>query len=94
MRYVEDIEKATLAEFYEEEAEWRETAERQILNLCAIEDPLPTPEELDKLDPGEAIRRINNGQLCVAVEGDIRFWSAMAVARVKARTKAKPKTAA
>ena len=58
MRYVEDMEKAALAEFDKEEAEWRETAERQVSNLCEIEDPLPTPEELDELDPGEAIRRI------------------------------------
>jgi uncharacterized phage-like protein YoqJ len=99
VRYVEDMENATLAEFDKEEAEWRETAERQVLNLCEIVDPLPTPEELDELDPGEAIRRIetvveNNAQLCVAIEGDTRSWGEMALARVKARTKAKPKTAA
>ena len=47
MRYVEDMRKATLAEFDKEEAEWRETAERQVLHLCEIEDPLPTPDELD-----------------------------------------------
>jgi hypothetical protein len=29
VRYVEDKKKATLAEFDKEEAEWRETAERQ-----------------------------------------------------------------
>jgi hypothetical protein len=94
VRYVEDMEKATLAEFNKEEAKWRETAERQVSNLCEIEDPLPTPEELDELDPGEAIRRIetvveNNAQLCVAAEGDTRSWGEMALARVKARTKAK-----
>ncbi|MFY9839246.1 MAG: hypothetical protein WAK55_22775 [Xanthobacteraceae bacterium] len=60
--------EATLAEFDKEEAEWRETAERQVLNLCEIENPLPTPEELDELEPDEAIRRIetvveNNAQL-------------------------------
>ena len=54
MRYVEDMKKATLAEFDKAEAEWRETAERQVLHLCAIEDPLPTPEELDELDPDDA----------------------------------------
>jgi hypothetical protein len=41
VHYVEDMEKATLAEFDREEAEWRETAERQVSNLCEIEDPLP-----------------------------------------------------
>jgi hypothetical protein len=58
VRYVEDMKKATLAEFDQEEAEWRETTEGQVLNLCEIEEPLPTPEELDELDPDEAIRRI------------------------------------
>jgi len=41
VRYVEDMEKATLAEFDKEEAEWQETAERQVSNLCEIEDPPP-----------------------------------------------------
>ena len=64
------------------------------MNLCEIEDPLPTPEELDKLDPNEAISRIetvveNNTQLCFAVDGDTRSWGEMAVARVKARGKVK-----
>jgi len=81
------MKKATLAEFDKEEAEWRETAERQVLNLCEIEDPLPTPEQLDELGPDEAIRRIetvveNNTQLCFAVDGDTRSWGEMAVARV------------
>ncbi len=58
MRYLDEMKNATLAEFRKEEAEWRETAERQVLNLCEIEDPLPTPEELDELDPDDAIRRI------------------------------------
>jgi hypothetical protein len=62
---------ATLAEFDKAEAEWREIAERQVLHLCEIEDPLPTPEELDELDPDEAVSRIetvveNNTQLCFA----------------------------
>jgi len=96
VRYVEEMKKATLAEFDQEEAEWRETAEGQVLNLCEIEDPLPTPEELDELDPDEAIRRIetvveNNTQLCFAVDGDTRSWGEMAVARVKVRAEAKPK---
>ena len=57
-------------------------------------DPLPTPEELDELDPDEAINRIvtvveNNMQLCFAVDGDTRSWGKMAVARVKARAKTK-----
>jgi hypothetical protein len=91
VRYLDEMKKATLAEFHKEEAEWRETAERQVLNLCEIEDPLPTPEELD---PDDAIRRIetvveNNTQLCFAVDGDTRSWGEMAVARVKARAKAK-----
>jgi hypothetical protein len=95
VRYVEDMDKATIAEFDKEEAEWREAAERQVSSLCEIEDPLPTPEELDGLDSGEAIRRIetvvqNNAQLCVAAEGDTRSWGEIAVARVKARTTAKP----
>jgi hypothetical protein len=93
------MKKATLAEFDKEEAEWRETAERQVLHLCAIEDPLPTPGELDELEPDEAISRIetvvqNNTQLCFAVEGDTRSWGEMALARVNARAKAKTKTVA
>ena len=99
MRYVEEMKKATLAEFHQEEAEWRETAEEQVLNLCEIDGPLHTPEELDELDPDEAIRQIktvveNNIQLCVAAEDGIASWGQMAVARVKARAKAKPKTVA
>ena len=99
VRHVEGMKKATLAEFDKEEATWRETAEGQVLNLCEIEDPLPTPEELDELDPDEAIRRIetvvtNNTQLCFAVEGDTRSWGEMAVARVNARAKAKTKIVA
>jgi hypothetical protein len=63
---------------------------------AALEDPLPTPEELDELGPDEAIRRIesvveNNTQLCFAVDGDTRSWGEMAEARVKARAKAKTK---
>ena len=97
MRYVEEMKKATLAEFDKEEAEWRETAERQVLHLCQIEDPLPTPEELDELGLTEAISRIetvveNNTQLCFAVDADTRSWGEMAVARVKARAMAKTKT--
>ena len=97
MRYVEEMKKATLAEFDKEEAEWRETAERQVLHLSQIEDPLPTPEELDELGLTEAISRIetvveNNTQLCFAVDADTRSWGEMAVARVKARAKAKTKT--
>ena len=97
VRYVEELKKARLAEFDKEEAEWRENAERQVLHLCEIVDPLPTPEELDELDPDVAIGRIetvveNNTQLCFAVDGDTRSWGEMAVARVKARTKAKTGT--
>lgn len=97
MRYMEEMKKATLAEFDKEEAEWRETAERQVLHLCQIEDPLPTPEELDELGLTEAISRIetvveNNTQLCFAVDADTRSWGEMAVARVKARAMAKTKT--
>jgi hypothetical protein len=99
VRYVEEMKKATIADFDKEEAEWRETAERQVMHRCAIEDPLPTPGELDKLDLDEAISRIetvvnNNTQLCFAVEGDTRSWGEMAVARVKARAKAKTRTLA
>jgi hypothetical protein len=99
VRYLEEMKKATIADFDKEEAEWRETAERQVMHLCAIEDPLPTPGELDKLDLDEAISRIetvvnNNTQLCFAVEGDTRSWGEMAVARVKARAKAKTRTLA
>jgi hypothetical protein len=38
VRYVEEMKKATLAEFDKEEAEWRENAERQVLKapLCAV----------------------------------------------------------
>jgi hypothetical protein len=97
VRYVEDMKNATLAEFDKAEAEWREIAERQVLHLCEIEDPLPTPEELDELDPDEAISRIetvveNNTQLCYAVDGDTRSWGEMAVARIRARAKAQTKT--
>jgi hypothetical protein len=97
VRYVEEMKKASLAEFDKAEAEWRETAERQVLHLCEIEDPLPTPEELDELDSNEAISRIaavveNNTQLCFAVDGDTRSWGEMAVARIKARAKAKTKS--
>ena len=72
--------------------------EGQVLNLCEIEGPLSTPEELDELYPDEAIRQIkivieNNTQLCVAAEDGIVSWGQMAVARVKARAKA-PKTVA
>jgi hypothetical protein len=90
LRYVEDMKKATFAEF-------DKAAERQVLHLCEIEDPLPTPEELDELDPDEAISRIetvveNNTQLCYAVDGDTRSWGEMAVARIRARAKAQTKT--
>jgi hypothetical protein len=66
------LKKATLAEFDKEEAEWRKTAEQQVPHLCEIEDPLPTLQKLDELDPDEAIKRIetvvvNNTQLCFAV---------------------------
>jgi hypothetical protein len=96
VRYVEDMRRATRAEFDKEEAEWRETAERQVLHLCEIVDPLPTPAELDELDTDEAISRIetvveNNTQLCFAVDGDTHSWGEMAVARVKARAKVKTK---
>jgi hypothetical protein len=70
-------------------------------SVCGIviEDPLPTPDELDELNPDEAISRIetvveNNAQLCFAIDGDIRSWGEMAVARVKARAKAKAKSLA
>jgi len=56
VRYVEEMRRATLAEFDQEEAEWRETAEGQVLNLCEIENPLPTPGELDELDLGVVSR--------------------------------------
>jgi hypothetical protein len=97
MRYVEDMRKATLAEWDKAEAEWRDIAERQVLHLCEIEDPLPAPEELDELALDEAISRIetvvgNNTQLCFAVDGDTRSWGEMAVARVKARAKTKTVT--
>ena len=79
MRYVEDMKNAMLAEFDKAEVEWWEIAERQVLHLCEMEDPLPTPEELDELGPDEAIRRIesvveNNTQLCFAADGDTRSW--------------------
>jgi hypothetical protein len=84
VRYVEDMKKATLAEFDKAEVEWREIAERQVLHLCEIEDPLPTPEELDELGPDEAISRIesvveNNTQLCFAVD----LWRASRRAPIK-----------
>jgi len=49
-------EEGNAAEFDQEEAEWRETAEGQVLNLCEIENPLPTPGELDELDLGVVSR--------------------------------------
>ena len=53
-------------------------------------EPSPHAEELDELDPDEAIRQIktvieNNTQLCVAAEDGIVSWGQMAVARVNAR---------
>jgi hypothetical protein len=96
MRYLQNMKRATLEEFDEEEAEWRETAERQVENLAALDNPLPTPAELDELGPDEAIRQIeisveNNTELCYCVDGDTRTWGDIAIARQRARAKAMKK---
>jgi hypothetical protein len=59
--------------------------------------PFPRRRNSTNSIPIEAISRIetvveNNTQLCFAVDGDARSWGEMAVARVKARVKAKTKT--
>jgi hypothetical protein len=96
MRYLQKMKRATLEEFDEEEADWRETAERQVEDLALLDNPLPAPAELDELDPDEAIRQIeisveNNTELCYAVDADTRTWSDIAIARQRARARAMKK---
>ena len=94
MRYVEDMKGATLAEFDEEEAEWREAAYRMVEDIADYLEELPAPEELDELDAEEAISDVEriaeaNAQLFTNAECDLRTWEQIAVARIKARKKAK-----
>src|SRR5215469_4921169 len=92
------VKNPTLADLDQEELAWREIAERQVENLALLDDPLPTPAELDELGPDEAISRIeesveNNTELCYCVDGDTRTWGDMAIARQQARAKAMKKPA-
>jgi hypothetical protein len=95
MRHLADLKNATLAEFDEEEAEWRETAERQVENIDSeLEDNLPAPEELDELDADEALGIVErtaeaNALLFTNAEADLRTWEQIAIARIRARAKAK-----
>jgi hypothetical protein len=99
MRRLADLKRlknTTLADFDQEELEWREIAEAQVENLAMLDDSLPTPAELDELDPDEAISRIeesveNNGELCYCVDSDTRTWGDVAIARQRARAKAMKK---
>ena len=59
MQYLEDMKKATVAEFDAAEADWRETVERQYEYLSECEDT-PTPEMLDGEDLDDAIGIIDN----------------------------------
>jgi hypothetical protein len=91
------MKRATLAEFDEEELDWRETAERQIENLESYWH-CPTPEELDELSTDEAIDTVEgavseNVQLAQNIEGDVHSWGEMAIARIRARAKANRKAA-
>jgi hypothetical protein len=100
MKRIQDMKRATLAEFDEEEADWRETAKRQVEYFGELEDlDLLTPDELDGLDPDEAIGQVENAveinvQLFVNAQCDVRSWGEMAVARIHARVKAAKKKAA
>jgi hypothetical protein len=90
------MKKATLAEFDEEEADWRETAERQVGYFDELAD-LPTPDELDELDPDEAkvdSAVEHNAQLFVHATADVQSWGEMAIARINVRAKAAKKKAA
>jgi hypothetical protein len=98
LKRIQDMRKATLAEFDEEEADWRETAERQVEHFDELAD-LPTPDELDELDPDEAINQVdsaveNNAQLFVNATADVQSWGEMAIARINVRAKAAKKKAA
>jgi hypothetical protein len=98
MRYVTDLKRnTTLAEFDAVEADWRETAERQVENLegywyC------PTPGELDDLSADKALSEVEyavaeNVQLARNIEADVTEWGKVAVARIKARAKAQKRAA-
>jgi hypothetical protein len=93
MRYVTDLKKATLAEFDEVEADWRDSAEGW---LREFEESLPAPEELDTLDADDALGAVEsavmaNVVLAQSIEGDTIEWGKVAMARIKARAKAASK---
>jgi hypothetical protein len=90
--YIEDLKKASLAKLGDAEADWRETAERQIENLEGEWYIVP-PEDLDGLDEDAALGQIDSAvsevvQLAHNIEGDFVEWGKVAAARVKARAKA------
>ena len=97
MRHLADLKRShtTLADFDREELEWRETAERQVQNLADLDDPLPTPAELDELGPDRQIEDSveHNTELCYCVDGDTRTTGDIAIARQQARAKAMKKAA-
>jgi hypothetical protein len=84
MLYADDLKKkkATLAELVKAEAEWRETAERQIENLVG---EAYFPESIDEVE--DAVMEIV--QLAQNVEADAIEWGKVAVACAKRQAKAK-----
>ena len=96
MRYVTDLKDATLAKFDEVEADWRETAERQIENLESYWH-CPTPQELDELSaddalgnlaPLDGVRLDVPGKLGILLG---RILDLAHIARIEARAKAASK---
>jgi hypothetical protein len=95
MRYVDDLKDATLAEFDEVEADWRETAERMIENLESYWH-CPTPQELDELSTEDALGAVEyaaeqNAVFARDIEADVTEWGKVAIARIEARAKAASK---
>jgi len=91
MQYLEDMKKATVAEFDAAEADWRETVERQYEYLSECEDT-PTPEMLDGEDLDDAIGIIDNYLQSVQErandwEIDAEEWGKVAKARIEAHAK-------
>jgi hypothetical protein len=97
LRYAEDLKNATLAEFDEVEADWRETAERMIENLEGYWH-CPTPAELDGLSADDALSAVEyaaeaNAQLARDIEADVTEWGKVAALRTNKRAKANKKAA-
>jgi hypothetical protein len=91
MRYASDLKNPTLAELDEIEADWRETAERQINDLAG-EVHFPTPEELDELSAEDALDAVEcaveeYAQFANDFESDARDWYKAAIARIRTRAK-------